>query len=324
MSAASKDDFSPIVTIDDIRAAYRIFLNREADAGGLAHYRTRADSADYRLRDLADEFSRSDEALAERAAQIKGIDVGGVVVAVDVTDGEFGRAIARDGVWEAHIIHTIRRCLKPGGVFVDVGANVGVMSFHAAQVVGPSGKVIAFEPNPENVQFFLRGVLLNGFDQVTLFPVGASDRSAVFSVRGGSNSYLGEAQIGGELAQSAVADRLLETEARIDFIKLDIEGHEPHALVGLRKTIARHRPTLLCEFNPRCLRDTINLDPSRFAEQLFGLATAVQVVEHDGALTSLATPIELMMLWNARNAEHIERGDLADGMVHFDLLIETR
>ncbi|PKP94583.1 MAG: hypothetical protein CVT77_01715 [Alphaproteobacteria bacterium HGW-Alphaproteobacteria-16] len=320
----SSPDLNPQTTgviESDIRAAYRLLLGREVDSEGLRTYLARAEDGISHA-DLVTELLSSDERATLVAQDIVEIDIGGVTVCVDKSEREFGRAISRDGVWEAHIVAQIQRLLTPGSVFVDVGANIGVMSFHAAKAVSPNGKVIAFEPNPDNVQRFLQGVIANKFDQlVRLIPLAASATSSVFAIKGGSNTYLAPAAAGMRLAASIPADDFLTSEARIDLIKIDIEGHEPLALNGLSKTLDRHRPTILCEFNPRCLKIAGNTDAEGFAAQIFTFASSVEIIEHDHSLTAVDAPSTLTRLWAERNAEHVERGDLPDGMVHFDLLI---
>jgi FkbM family methyltransferase len=308
----------------DIHAAYRLILRRPPDDNGVAYYAERIASGAMALEDLAQILLDSDEYISQRAERATTVAMNGLQVVVDPQEPEFGRAIARDGVWEAHIIRQVETCLEPGGVFVDIGANVGVMSFHAARAVGPKGRVIAFEPNPDNVQRFLQGMLANGFEQIALHPFALSNRAGVFSIRGGSNTHLSRSVIGGRLVQTFVGDAVLKHEPRIDLIKLDIEGHEPLALDGLRETLRRHRPLLLCEFNPRCLRANLGQSPIEFATRLFGLATSVEVVEHDGSLTPVTSSAALLALWDQRNAAHVALGDLPDGMVHFDLLIRPR
>ncbi len=308
----------------DIHAAYRLILRRSPDADGVSYYVDRIASGAMAFEDLAQILLDSDEYIAQQASRTTAVEMNGLQVMIDPSEPEFGHAIARDGIWEAHIVQQIETRLKPGGVFVDIGANVGVMSFHAARAIGPKGRVIAFEPNPDNVQRFLQGVLANGLEQVSLHPFALSDRAGIFSIRGGSNTYLTRSQIGGRLVQSFTGDSILKHEPRIDLIKLDIEGHEPLALNGLQETLRRHRPLLLCEFNPRCLRDNLGQSPFEFATRLFGLATAVDIVEHDATLTPVANASELMTLWDRRNASHVALGDLPEGMVHFDLMIRLR
>lgn len=308
----------------DIHAAYRLILRRSPDADGVAHYVDRIISGDMALEDLAQTLLDSDEYISQQTWRTTAVAMNGLQVVVDPTEPEFGRAIARDGIWEAHIIRQIETRLEPGSVFVDIGANVGVMSFHAARAIGPKGRVIAFEPNPDNVQRFLQGMLANGFEQIALHPFALSNHASVFSIRGGSNTHLSRSVSGGRLVQAFTGDSVLKHEPRVDLIKLDIEGHEPLALDGLKDTLRRHRPLLLCEFNPRCLRDNLGQGPFEFANRLFGLAAAVEIVEHDGSLTPVAGAAELMILWDKRNAAHVALGDLPNGMVHFDLLIRPR
>ena len=63
---------------------------------------------------------------------------------------------------------------------VDVGANVGVLTFLAASIVGNTGRVIAVEPNPDNLQLLYRGIVLNGFNNVKVLPHAASHARTVF------------------------------------------------------------------------------------------------------------------------------------------------
>jgi FkbM family methyltransferase len=308
------------VSDDDIRAAYRIFLNREPDDSGFEHYRRKARSGAFSFDDLINGMTDCEEYRQKNAREIATVDVGGVRVAIDPDEPEFGRAIARDGTWEPHIVQTIRQNLKAGDTFVDVGANVGIMSFHAAAVVGPAGRVIAFEPNQDNVQRFLQGVLLNKLENVTIYPFAASDAASIFSIQGHSNTYLVQASTGGRLTQAMRADDLLQTVDRVDFIKIDIEGHEPHAIAGLSETLSRQSPLVLCEFNPRCLSSNIGRDPDEFAREIFKLTEAVEIVEHDASLTKCTSAGHLMQTWRERNRQNAETGALPDGMLHFDLL----
>jgi FkbM family methyltransferase len=319
-SAPAADDR---VSDADIRAAYRIFLGREADESGMDHYRGRAASGDFGHKDLIWGMTDCEEYRSKNAREIMTIEVAGTTVAIDPQEPEFGRAIAEHGVWEPHIIAAIASGLREGDVFVDVGANVGIMSFQAARAVGPGGRIIAFEPNPENVQRFLQGMLLNRFENISLYPFAASDDRAIFSMQGHSNTYLVDASTGGRLVQSLPLDTILVHEPRIDFIKIDIEGHELYALAGMRATLARHRPLVLCEFNPRCLSDNGHVAPEAMAQDIFELTRSVELVEHDHGRTRCSSADELMHIWHKRNASHAADGTLPDGMLHFDLLFRV-
>lgn len=307
----------------EIELAYRLLLAREADPGGLATYeRMGAEGLD--LEGLRDIFLASQEyRLGFADAQQRIVDMGHAKVVVDATEREFGRHIAKHGSWEPHVMAIIRQHLKPGDTYVDVGANVGVMAFTAAAAVGPSGSVLAFEPHPDNIRNFLAGVAVNGFDNVTLHGFALSDSQSVFSLFGTSNGYL---MPSGQTVFQAVAvpgDAILADLPRLDFLKMDIEGHEPQALKGLDRTLRKHRSMVLGEFNPRCLQEHIGCPPAEFARQLFDLTDTIDAIEHDGRTTAITTPHALMDLWERKNAEAIATGLLPAGMVHFDLLFRV-
>ncbi len=103
----------------------------------------------------------------------------------------------------------IRELLREGQTFVDVGANVGCISFLAARIVGPRGLVVAVEPNPDNLQLLYAGIVLNGFGNVRVLPYAASNRREVFSLVGGvSNTYVTAAKHYREIGSYAQSVRL--------------------------------------------------------------------------------------------------------------------
>lgn len=313
-----------MLTRSEIELAYRLLLDREADPGGLDHYAALAERG-LDLAGLRAHFVGSAEYRGKFPVPgQRTIDMGHARVVVDAGEPEFGRHIAAHGSWEPHIIAILQRHLKPGDVYVDIGANVGVMAFTAAAAVGPAGRVLAFEPHPDNIRHFLAGVEVNGFQNVTLHGFALSNAPSIFSLIGTSNGYL---MPGGQSVFQTVAlvgDPILADEPRIDFIKIDIEGHEPHALAGLDKTLRKHRPMVLGEYNPRCLRDHIGCPPDQFAEQLFGLTDRIEVIEHDGQSQTVHGPRELTDLWQRKNVDAVATNLLPDGMLHFDLLFTVR
>src|SRR5580765_7707639 len=82
-----------------------------------------------------------------------------------------------DGIYEPAEIAWVLARLEPGDVFVDVGANIGVFTVMAAKRVGPTGRVIAFEPSPSVIRYLEENVRLNELTNVTVCPL-ALDESA--------------------------------------------------------------------------------------------------------------------------------------------------
>lgn len=201
-------------TDDDIYFAYRRILRREPDAGGFAYYQDavrRGMSLDRLVRTFFDseEFRfRVDEETRPVA-----VDLGGYQVLVQKGDADFGQAILDTSGYENHVRDAIRAHLPAGGTLLDVGANIGAITFLGASIVGASGRVIAVEPNPDNLQLLYRGILLNQCPQVRVLPFAASNRAAVIPLSGGrSNSHIRHdagADTPGHLCQAVRIDELL-------------------------------------------------------------------------------------------------------------------
>ena len=314
-------------TETDIYHAYRLFLGREPDRNGFAHYRNRIASG-LTIATLVQIFMGSDE---YREHKLKGhlehetaIDIGGYSVVVDRNDPDFGTVITQSHTYEEPIRQVLREGLHPGDICLDVGANVGVVTLLAASLVGHRGHVIAVEPNPSNVQLLYRGILHNRFTNVEVIPLAASDRRAIFGMSGLSNTELVDVNstiYNGRLAQSVVLDEVLGTLPRLDLVKLDIEGQEPAALRGLQRQISTHQPTLVVEFNPRCLNKQQESE-SELLSWILDRYTRVRAISHFGDDQRFSDPDELLAFWRKRATEVAASGALPDGMLHFDLVTE--
>lgn len=310
---------------EQIRQGYLWILNREPDPVGLNDYVEAIQDGACSIDVLRKVLTDSEEYRASREKLVF-VDVGGVKVAVDPDEREFGQTIAHHGAWEPHVIALIRESLSAGGVFVDVGANVGVMSMNAAAVVGPTGKVISIEPSPRNAAQFLRGVLVNGFQHVILHQVAASDRyGVIFTTRAANGKFaptLDPMQMDNP-TQTMPLDDILDREDRVDFIKLDIEGYEPLALGGLSRTLRRLKPTVLCEFSPVSLKGNDETWPERLVDLLFSYTSKIDCISSDGERITVRTPAALHELWRAKDAIASREGWLPDGWTHFDLLLQV-
>jgi FkbM family methyltransferase len=310
----------------DILYLYRLILKRDPDPTGLAHYR-RLVSEGLSLDRLIRSFVNSDEyrLRMDDEARPTPVDLGGYQVCVQKLDTDFGQGIFHSRQYEEHVRQAARDHLRPGDVCVDVGANIGVITFLAATIVGTTGRVIAVEPNPDNLQLLYRGIVLNAFSNVEVLPFAASNRRTVFSLTGGtSNTHLIGARPvdeGGAFVQSIVLDEALAALPRLDFVKMDIEGHEPQAFEGFSNAIARHRPTLLVEFNPRCLIDLHRQDPSAYLRQIFAFYPRVRVTSAFNDDVTFARAEDVMAYWDRRNGEVTAGRLLPDRLLHFDLVV---
>ena len=150
--------------------------------------------------------------------------------------------------------------LSPGGVAVDVGANLGEWAVPLARRVGPSGRLLAIEPAPRAAAALDKTLVANAFAQAELIrcAVGDHDGTAEFAIPIVSSVRIdtGTARIGPAAAGRQalkVALRSLDSLAaehrldRVDLIKIDVEGYERRVLDGAQATLARFRPVLVIE-----------------------------------------------------------------------------
>ncbi len=141
------------------------------------------------------------------------------------------------------------RAIPRGAVVFDVGAHSGFYTLLASVLVGPGGRVFAFEPLPRNQTFLLEHIRLNHVQNVTVFKVAVSDRSGTATFQEGQTSAMGrltESGGGGLLVDTVVLDELLSSGQLPgpDCIKMDIEGGEAAALAGSREVLRRFCPTV--------------------------------------------------------------------------------
>lgn len=167
------------------------------------------------------------------------------------------------GAYERETVSLIRDLIEPGGVFLDIGAHIGYFSAIAAGRAGPSGRVHAFEPDPDNLAS-LR-LLAQRRPTIEVWAGAVSDtdgRGRLFRTpliqESGWGTILPVAREGRE----AVDVELLTLDAwaavvkpeRIDLLKIDTEGAECRVLAGAQTLVRRYFPAILVEANVECLR----------------------------------------------------------------------
>lgn len=167
----------------------------------------------------------------------------------------------QDEEWDE--LRYLRNKLRPGDVFIDVGANIGLWTLVAATAVGPSGRVFSFEPNPTTFSRLSENIKLNGkVSRVEAFSKAVSTDERVVSFvcdRQHNLSAISSSASDGpdtKKVPTLALDCLLANElvaSRLAGIKLDTEGHELEALQGASGLIEERRPWLIVEFNTTML-----------------------------------------------------------------------
>jgi FkbM family methyltransferase len=177
---------------------------------------------------------------------------------VDPSQDAYQRHLFLSGEYEPGTLNLMREVLRPGDVFVDAGANLGLMTIHASALVGSEGAVVAFEPSPQICQSLRQNVALNACTNVEVHEVALGERSgnAIFYARPGINIASGTLVASPDsLAQTQVPVRALTDSLdprhrnRLRLIKIDVEGYELPVLRGsLALLTGSPRPILCVEF----------------------------------------------------------------------------
>lgn len=176
----------------------------------------------------------------------------------DTHDVGFATHLVTDGYWEMWLTQFVAKTIKDGMFVLDVGANFGYYSVLMADLVGPSGKVIAIEPNPRAAQAAEASLSINGFrDRSTVIQAAASDEpgTVMFHVpykEPKNATIVPEGHISPDADTFSVPTVTLDEVCRnqkVDFIKIDAEGGEYNIFRGMQTILKRDRPKIILEFN---------------------------------------------------------------------------
>jgi FkbM family methyltransferase len=143
--------------------------------------------------------------------------------------------------------------VQPGDWVLDIGANVGQYTLRLSELVGPQGRVIAFEPIAETVEILAAMARRARHRNITLLNVAVSECAGEVRLRVPANldglpDYF-QSRVAGDGDQPALAVALdgFHFPHRIALVKIDVERHEVSVIRGMLKLIERDRPTLIVE-----------------------------------------------------------------------------
>jgi FkbM family methyltransferase len=161
--------------------------------------------------------------------------------------------------WFEDEVRFVRRLLRPGMAAVDVGASFGIFSMTMANAAGPQGKVWAFEPTPATAEFLQATLALNRAHQVHLTRAAVSDTPGtvefITSAHSELNAVAAAGEAGGEVlvVPSVTLDQAAANHGwqDVDFVKLDVEGHELQVIAGGRSFFTTASPLVMFEIKAR-------------------------------------------------------------------------
>ena len=164
------------------------------------------------------------------------------------------------GTYEPGVVQGLEELVQPGWTAVDVGANIGYFTLLMANRVGPQGKVIAFEPLAENFRILKENIQLNDHRNVVAENLALMSRTGRIELRSatpGAITWVASVKIDQNSAvesqsvEAVTLDEYVQRKgiAKVDFLKIDVEGAEASVLEGATSVLDRDKPILLIEMH---------------------------------------------------------------------------
>ncbi len=150
------------------------------------------------------------------------------------------------GTYEFDKQQLFQKYVKPGMVIYDVGANAGFYTLLSSILTGERGKVLAFEPVPQNIYYIKRHIELNKIVNATIIEKAVSDKISKLKFTLGSNLSMGHFSDSGEIEVETISldDFVKQGNPLPDLIKMDIEGAEYQALEGTKEILRTKKPVI--------------------------------------------------------------------------------
>ena len=162
------------------------------------------------------------------------------------------------GIYEPHIAAVLRSRLRKGMVFFDIGANVGYYTLFASTLIGNSGRVFAFEPEPENMRMLIEHIKINERTNIVPVQKALSDVPGILRFDGTAHTMCKFSDDGNIEVECTTLDTFVQESGIIpEILKIDIEGAEVRALHGADACLSEIQPEIILSVHDglldRCL-----------------------------------------------------------------------
>jgi FkbM family methyltransferase len=211
---------------------------------------------------------------------------------------------------EKYEIELFKRYVKPGMTVLDIGANVGLYTVLASNLIGVKGRVYAFEPEPDNIRLLRKHVGAKALDNVIIVP------KALSSLNGKLNLYKDGVNLGnhsispGNLlvgngcvsVESITLDKYFDSprkRKRVGFIKIDTEGAEGEIFLGGKQLLRESRTKIMMEFCPEALK-RVGSDPFKLLSNLLKNGYKIKLIDKSTRELVTIKPEELIDMCEAR------------------------
>ena len=199
------------------------------------------------------------------------------------------------GVYEYWKTKLFLNVIKEGMTIIDIGVNKGYFSLLFAKLMNDKGKVLSFEPEPNNCFWFRKSIQANGYSCIKLFQYALSDREGSVNLYRGKKSGWGSLFLSSYTEEKTITaktrklDNVLKDEGmnKVDIIKIDVQGADLLVLKGAERTLKRQNIKLVMDVDIKSLTERKQLFD--FLEsrgfKIFGIGKELTPIEKIDART---------------------------------------
>lgn len=219
----------------------------------------------------------------------------------------------------------LKKMIKKNWRVIDIGANIGYYTILLGKLVGDKGEVYAFEPDKDNVSTLSTNVLANNFNNIKVIEGAISDNTGTTKLyvskenNGDHRTYNNGEKRKSYDVNSYSLDSFFSTKKRIDFIKIDIQGSEMQAFLGM-KNILKNNPNIIiiCEFWPEGLLKA-GYTPLQFLTFIKKLGFKISYFDKNQGARVQASTKELLHVCSVSNYTNLllHRHTLSDAYTGF-------
>ena len=304
-------------THEDIFYCFRLLLGRNPNPEEWPGHSSRAGED---LENVVSSYVTSQEfsarGLLRKTYQekVELVHFSGFSLFASIDDLAVGNHVVIGGSYDPRIAAVFTRRVKHGMAVVDIGANIGYLTMLLASLVTPSGLVVAVEPNPENVKLLEASRRVNGFGQVLVIQAAAGRYTTLLALNVSySNGTTSELPSDSNAIFACcpvpcfALDLILPRDRHFDLVKIDTEGAELNALIGLLGTIERDRPIIVSEFSPGILPGISHCSGPEYLRFLIAKGYRIGVIEKDGSENGFEDDVDgVMEAYSRSGVDHID------------------
>ena len=227
---------------------------------------------------------------------INQIEIMGNKMILNPADNNLSRTLRKSIIYENASIQIIIKTLKPGQIFINIGANIGYFTLILARIVGKEGNGYSFEPDLVNFGFLRKNIKLNGYENIILEQCAVGDRDGMtylyLNNKGNPGDHRtwidkSEPREKNQIKIISLDNYFKGSDEHIDFIKIDAQGYEGKILDGMKNILTKQeRLKIMMEIWPYGLYGC-GSDPLKIASCLIHYGFHVFDIIENGTLKEI-------------------------------------